>query len=1119
MFNFANPAILNVTTDQSALLALKDHVSYDPDHVLTNSWSTSTSVCTWVGVTCGSKHLRVKALNLSYMDLVGTIPPHIGNLSFLVRISFLNNSFHGSMPNELSRLHRLEYLNFGYNEFSGEIPSRIGFLTKLQYLGLHGNNFEGTIPPSLSNATSLQIISLGYNQLSGSIPSSIFNIFGLQIIHLRGNKLTGPMPSILVNMSSLQFVDLSYNMLVGTLPMYIFDHLPNLQFITLSSNQLHGQLPSTLYKCKQLQVLSLSMNNFNGRISPKIGNLTMLTELYLSNNNFEGTIASSSLLKCKDLQLLSLAINNFTGRILPNIGNLTMLTELYLDGNNFEGSIPSEIGNLQNLEYFGIEDNGFAGPIPFKIFNISTIQAIYMGLNKFSGHLPSDMGFYLPKLKELSLYGNKLSGIISSSISNASQLTLLELSKNSLSGIIPEALGNLRLLQWLSLGVNNLTMGSQELNLFSYLSNCKDLRMLSFSFNPLHNFLPNSIGNLSLSLQNLYLSSCHIKGSIPAELGNLGGLIILVLSNNKLEGPIPTTLRRLHMLQLLSLRANKLEGHILPDLCHLKSLYTLSLDRNKLFGHIPTCISNLTSLRHLYLGFNQLTSTIPLNLWSLKYLLEVDLSSNSLSGLLSLKIGDMKVLRILDLSRNQLSGNIPITISGLVDLTSLSFAVNQLEGSIPESFGELLSLEILDLSSNNLSGRIPKSLEALLYLKYLNVSFNNLRGKVPTGGPFVHFGYDSFISNDALCGAPRLQAPPCENDSPKKTKAKVSHLMKYLLPAIGLAMLVVIPSLAYKVCKTKNPRFPVQADLYNLTTWRRISHQELLLATERFNSSNLLGEGSFGSVYKGTLLDGMNIAVKVINLQVEGAFKCFDAECEVLRNARHRNLVKIITICSNVDFKALVLEYMPNENLEKWLYSDDCCLNFLQRLNIMIDVASALEYLHYGYSTVIVHCDLKPSNILLDVDMVAHVADFGMAKLLGDEDSMMQTMTLATLGYMAPEYGLGGVVSARGDVYSYGILVIETFTRKKPTDDMFAGEMSLKRWVNEALPISTIDIVDASLLGNEGYSIALEECISSMMGLALDCCAELPEQRTNMKIILAKLKKIKTKSLRDVEAH
>ncbi|KAG2684947.1 hypothetical protein I3760_10G100500 [Carya illinoinensis] len=658
-------------------------------------------------------------------------------------------------------------------------------------------------------------------------------------------------------------------------------------------------------------------------------------------------------------------------------------------------------------------------------------------------------------------------------IFNISTIQIIVMALNKFSGHLPSDMGlflpNLKII---SLGGNKLSgripnsiCNASQLTLIDFannsllgiipkaLGNLKLLEMLSFSFNPLHSFLPNSIGNLSLSLQRLYLYSCHIKGSIPVEIGNL---------------------RRLHMLLALYLSTNELEGDNPSDLCHLKSLYALVLQSNKLFGHILVCIGNLTSLRYLYLDFNQLTSTIPLSFWSLTDLLEVNLSSNSLTGILSLEIGDMKVLRILFLSRNQLSRNILITIGGLIDLTKFSLAVNQLEGSIPESFG-----------------------------------------KIPTGGPFVHFWPASFISNDTLCGAPRLQVPPCEEDSPHKKKAKVSHLMKYLLPAIGLAMLVVIPSLAYKRCKTKNPGFPLQADSYNLTTWRRISHQELQLATDRFNSSNLLGKGSFGSVYKRTLSDGQNIAVKVLNLQVEWAFKCFDAECEVLQNAHHRNLAKIISICSNVNFKALILEYMPNENLEKWLYSHDRCLNFLQRLNIMIDVASAFEYLHYSYSEVIVHCNLKPSNVLLDVDMVAHVADFGMAKLLGDENSTMLTMTLATLGYMAPaKYGLGGVISTRGDVYSYGILLIETFTRKKPTDDMFAREMSLKRWRWVKRWVN-----DAGLLGNERYHVALKECIYSIMGLALDCCAELPEQRTNMKMVLATLKKIKTKSLRDVEGH
>jgi LRR receptor-like serine/threonine-protein kinase FLS2 len=119
--------------------------------------------------------------------------------------------------------------------------------------------------------------------------------------------------------------------------------------------------------------------------------------------------------------------------------------------------------------------------------------------------------------------------------------------------------------------------------------------------------------------------------------------------------------------------------------------------------------------------------------------------------------------------------------------------------------------------------------------------------------------------------------------------------------------------------------------------------------------------------------------------------------------------------------------------------------------------------------------------------------------------------------YVTIEYASGGIVSTRGDVYSYGILLMETFTRKKPTDDMFDGEMSLKRWVKESSPLSVTEVVDAKLLGIESDCASMENCVSSLMGLALQCCAELHEQRINAKGILTTLNKIKLKFLQDTE--
>ncbi|XP_020421326.1 probable LRR receptor-like serine/threonine-protein kinase At3g47570 [Prunus persica] len=153
----------NITTDQSALLALKAHVTSDPHNILVN-WSTTTSVCNWAGIVCGARHLRVASLNLSYMDLTGTIPPYLGNLSFLVELDLRNNSFHGTLRHELSYLHRLKFISFGFNNFMGSIPSWFGSFPKLQSINLRDNQFSGSIPTIIFNLSALRVISVGSQQ-------------------------------------------------------------------------------------------------------------------------------------------------------------------------------------------------------------------------------------------------------------------------------------------------------------------------------------------------------------------------------------------------------------------------------------------------------------------------------------------------------------------------------------------------------------------------------------------------------------------------------------------------------------------------------------------------------------------------------------------------------------------------------------------------------------------------------------------------------------------------------------------------------------------------------------------------------------------------------------------
>ncbi|EOY13283.1 Leucine-rich repeat protein kinase family protein, putative [Theobroma cacao] len=1085
-------ATTNISTDQLALLALKARVNSD---LLATNWSTATSICNWVGVTCGSRHHRVTSLNLFGMNLFGTIPPDMGNLSFVAFLDIGNNSFHGSLPIALANLRRLKHLILRYNNFNGEIPSWFGSFPKLQNLSLDGNNFVGAIPTSLCSLSKLQVLSLQNNNLQGHIPVEIGNL------------------------SSLRFLDLSSNQLSGSIPSSIFS-ISSLLEIYLTQNQLIGSIPSIPLNMSSLQNIALTFNNLTGHISSDMfDRLPKLKGLHLSFNHLSGPIPMN-LFKCPELKVLSLSYNHFEGTTPKEIGNLTMLETLYLGENNLKGKIPIEIGNLPKLEIFNFESNNISGHIPPGIFNSSTMRIIALDLNHLSGCLPWSTGLWLPKLERLLLGLNKLNGTIPTSISNASKLTDLDLSANSFSGYIPNDLGNLRDLHFLNLQFNNLasTSSSPKLSFLSSLASCKDLRVLQFTNNPLiDGELPISIGNLSISLQKLDAMDCNIGGNIPGEIGNLINLISLNIAHNELIGSIPTTIGRLEKLQGFSLEGNNLEGSIPSELCHMKILGFLYLAGNKFAGPIPECLGDLISLRHLYLDSNKFANSIPSTFTRLTDILQLNLSSNFLSGALPIDFGKWKVAIIIDFSENQLSSEIPKSIGDLEDLTYLSLSGNRLQGSIPELFGGLTELKFLDLSRNNFSGIIPKSLQKLLNLEYLNVSFNRLHGEIPTAGPFANYSIQSFMGNEELCGAPRLQTSPCKTNSAKHSR-KATKLIEFILLPVGSTLLILALIVFFFQSRRKHSEQNIDREnSIGLAKWRRISYQELYQATNGFCESKLLGAGSFGSVYQGSLSDGLNIAIKVFNLEVEGSFKSFDIECEVLRNIRHRNLVKIISSCCNVDFKALVIEFMPSGSLEKWLYSHNYFLDILHRLNVMIDVASALEYLHHGQTIPMAHCDLKPSNVLLDEDMVAHLGDFGIAKLLGEEDSTVQTLTLATIGYMAPEYGTQGIVSIKSDVYSFGILLIETLTRKKPTDVMFVGEMSLKHWLTELLPFALTQVIDANLLisSKEQEHFAIKDCALSILQLALECSEELPEERIDMKNIVAKLKKIKIKFLKD----
>ncbi|XP_073286138.1 LRR receptor-like serine/threonine-protein kinase FEI 1 isoform X2 [Primulina huaijiensis] len=508
--------------------------------------------------------------------------------------------------------------------------------------------------------------------------------------------------------------------------------------------------------------------------------------------------------------------------------------------------------------------------------------------------------------------------------------------------------------------------------------------------------------------------------------------------------------------------------------------------------------------------------------------ISINLPYMQFEGIISPIIGKLNRLQRLALHQNSLHGFIPYEIANCSELRALYLRANYFQGGIPSNIGNLSMLTILDLSSNTLRGAIPSSLGRLTRLKNLNLSTNFLSGEIPEVGVLSKFGNSSFTGNLDLCG--RQAGKPCRtslgfpavlphaaSDEAVVPEGRSSHFIKGAvigaISALGLAFILLSGFLWIWLLSKKERAIKryteVKKQVYKEPSAKLITFHgdlpypscELVEKIESLNEEDIVGAGGFGTVYRMVMNDCGTFAVKKVDRTREGSDQVFERELEILGSVKHINLVNLRGYCRLPTAKLLIYDYLSMGSLDDFLHEywvENRSLNWAARLRIATGSARGLAYLHHDCCPKIVHRDIKSSNILLDENLEPHVSDFGLAKLLVDEDAHVTTVVAGTFGYLAPEYLQSGRATEKSDVYSFGVLLLELITGKRPTDPTFVRRgLNVVGWMNTLLRDNRLeDILD------KRCADADVETVEAIVDIAAECTDANPDDRPSMQQVL-----------------
>ncbi|CAJ1976265.1 unnamed protein product [Sphenostylis stenocarpa] len=903
-------------------------------------------------------------------------------------------------------------------------------------------------------------------------------------LDLSNMNLSGRVSDHIQSLSSLSFFNISCNNFASSLPISL-SNLTSLKSFDVSQNYFTGSFPSGLGRAAGLRSINASSNDFSGFLPEDIGNATLLESLDFRGSYFVSSIPRS-FKNLQKIKFLGLSGNNFTGRIPGYLGELTSLETLIMGYNLFEGEIPAEFGNLTSLQYLDLAVGSLSGQIPGELGKLTKLNTIYLYQNNFTGKIPPQFG-NITSLAFLDLSDNQIAGEIPEELTKLENLKLLNLMTNKLTGPVPEKLGEL-----------------------------KNLQVLELWKNSLDGPLPPNLGQNS-PLQWLDVSSNSLSGDIPPGLCTSGNLTKLILFNNSFTGSIPSGLANCLSLVRVRIQNNLISGTIPVGFGNLLGLQRLELAKNNLTEKIPTDITSSTSLSFIDLSWNHFESSLPSDILSIPTLQTFIASHNNFGGNIPDEFQDCPSLSVLDLSNTYIYGTIPESIASCKKLVNLNLRNNHLTGEIPKSITNMPTLSVLDLSNNSLTGRIPENIGNCPALEMLDLSYNKLEGPVPSNGMLMTINPNDLIGNEGLCGG---ILPPCSPSMTVTSHRRSSHVRYIIIGFVTGISVILALGAAYFGGRYLYNRWPLYNNFiydwfkqsnedwpWRLVAFQRISFTSSDILTS-MKESNVIGMGGTGIVYKAEIhRPHVTVAVKKLwrsRTDIEDGNDVL-REVELLGRLRHRNIVRLLGYVHNERKVMMVYEYMPNGNLGTALHGEQSArllVDWVSRYNIALGVAQGLNYLHHDCHPPVIHRDIKSNNILLDANLEARIADFGLARMMIQKNETV-SMVAGSYGYIAPEYGYTLKVDEKIDIYSYGVVLLELLTGKMPLDPSFEESIDIVEWIrkkksNKAL----LEALDPAIASQCKH---VQEEMLLVLRIALLCTAKLPKERPPMRDIITML--------------